>query len=89
MNMAENQAREPVKKDPVDRVVHDWAYFDGEDHPRCQASPSKTKDKELRQVGANGAGLVVAGTWGCALPEGHEKFKNSRHHPHSWIRIGD
>jgi hypothetical protein len=71
------------------RTFLDKAYFDGADHPRCQASPSKNEVKALTQTGALGTGVVQIGTWGCALPEGHEDFDNPRHQPHSWIRIGD
>lgn len=80
---------EPIKKEPIDRPVHDWAHYDGKDYPRCQAKPTKKEDQELRQIAPVGTGLTITGTFGCALPKGHEKFPNLRHQPHSWIRIGD
>ena len=77
-----------VVKEPTDAVYADVAQFEGEDHPRCLASPSKDEVQELTQVGAVGTGVIVTGTFGCALPEGHEKFENRKYRPHTWIRIG-
>jgi hypothetical protein len=66
-------------------IISDRAYYsgpelEGEDHPRCKATP---KQAELRPD------MVMAGgTWGCALPKGHERFAEPRHRPHSWIQTG-
>ena len=55
----------------------DRAYFDGEDYPRCKAKPTKADiaaDRAMRRD-----------TWECTLPEGHGKFPDPRHRPHSWV----
>ena len=86
--MAEPRTLAPDEKGKTKNVYHDFAYFDGADHPRCQAAPDKDQAQDLVHVGARGSGLIVDGTWGCALPAGHEDFENPRHHPHAWVRIG-
>ena len=59
----------------------DRAYFDGEDLPRCTAKPTKADIAAER--------LMRRDVWECALPQGHAKFDNPRHHAHSWVQTGE
>jgi hypothetical protein len=59
----------------------DRAYYDGQDHPRCQASPGALEVLNRPELGG--------GTWECALPAGHEDLDNPRLHPHSWAQTGE
>lgn len=62
-------------------IIGDRAHFAGEDHPRCTTTPKASEMRpDMRMAG---------GVWGCALPKGHERFPDPRHHPHSWIRTGE
>jgi hypothetical protein len=56
----------------------DHAYYDGQNLPRCQATPgatAKREDPALRR-----------GSWECALPDGHAHLDNPRVHHHSWVQ---
>lgn len=59
----------------------DRAYFEGENLPRCAAKPTKADVAASRAMRHN--------TWECALPKGHEKFGNPRHHAHAWVQTGE
>lgn len=59
----------------------DLAYFDGENRPRCKATPVKA------DIAARPA--MRRDRWECALPAGHHGFDNPRHRPHSWVQTGE
>lgn len=51
------------------------------DLPRCMAKPTKADVKANRAMRRD--------TWECALPAGHAKFADPRHHPHAWVQTGE
>lgn len=61
--------------------LNGFSYFDGENLPRCEATPDKD------DVTANRA--MRRDVWECALPAGHEDFPDPRHRPHSWVQTGE